>query len=333
MSGAEVQRYGPALASEWDRLVARSPAGTVLHSRRFLDYHGQRFDDVSLVQAGRNGLDFILPMVRHPSRPGVAVSHLGSSFGGVVGRPSVPRDSWRFLRNACRALLEQDFHTLVYKTTPPALLPQPCDDVLPLLLQAGRITHCDLWAALPLERAAPLPKVWAYEVGRAERKGLAIERVRTEEVWREFHGLLSARLRGKFGAAPAHSAAELADLAARLGEQWRGVMVRSAEGEALAALLFIDYGQGVLHNQYNAATERGLTLGASSYGIARALIEAHGAGFRCFSFGRSTLEDGWGVNHKLAAFKQQFGAGTSAQLTIEADLQALRGLAGRYDPA
>ena len=65
--------------------------------------------------------------------------------------------------------------------------------------------------------------------------------------------------------------AELIDLHHRLGPQSRGVLIRDAAGAVLAGLWFIDYGSGTLHNQYNGATEAGLTAGASSYGIALAL--------------------------------------------------------------
>jgi len=40
--------YTSAQAEAWDALIAESTAGTILQTRRFLSYHGNRFADASL---------------------------------------------------------------------------------------------------------------------------------------------------------------------------------------------------------------------------------------------------------------------------------------------
>ncbi len=97
-------------------------------------------------------------------------------------------------------------------------------------------------------------------------------------------------------------------------------------GTALAGLWFLDYGNGTLHNQYNGATDHGLTLGAASYGISCALEQATLDGFERFSFGRSTNADGWTENRALLRFKARFGAGLASQFHIELALDRLAGL-------
>ena len=47
--------YRPDDAAAWDDLVARSANGTILHTRKFLAYHGDRFRDRSLVVTKSNG--------------------------------------------------------------------------------------------------------------------------------------------------------------------------------------------------------------------------------------------------------------------------------------
>jgi hypothetical protein len=44
-----VRDYLPDQAAAWDDLVARSVNGTMLHTRRYLSYHGDRFRDRSLL--------------------------------------------------------------------------------------------------------------------------------------------------------------------------------------------------------------------------------------------------------------------------------------------
>ena len=45
----KVRAHRPEDAARWDAHVARCPKGTVLHTRRFLAYHGARFEDASLI--------------------------------------------------------------------------------------------------------------------------------------------------------------------------------------------------------------------------------------------------------------------------------------------
>jgi hypothetical protein len=39
--------YQQADQNEWDTFVEKSPVATILHSRKFLSYHGSRFHDQS----------------------------------------------------------------------------------------------------------------------------------------------------------------------------------------------------------------------------------------------------------------------------------------------
>ena len=50
----EIRAFDDRDAEAWDALVAAAPGATFLHSRRFLSYHGNRFQDASLV-IERNG--------------------------------------------------------------------------------------------------------------------------------------------------------------------------------------------------------------------------------------------------------------------------------------
>src|SRR4051795_11955064 len=72
-------------AAEWDALVARAPAGTFLHTQRFLSYHEDRFEDASVVLRDRRGrLIAVMPGAVDPSDRNRVSSHPGATFGGVV---------------------------------------------------------------------------------------------------------------------------------------------------------------------------------------------------------------------------------------------------------
>ena len=123
-----------------------------------------------------------------------------------------------------------------------------------------------------------------------------------------------------------HTLAELVDLDRRLGTASWPLLVCERDGVALGGFWFLDYGNGVLHNQYNAATEAGLALGASGHAMAHALVQAQGAGFRAVSLGRSTNADGFTENRDLLHFKSRFGAGLTGQITLDVPLDRLADL-------
>ena len=320
-SGWQIEPYRPDMAAAWDAVTDIAPSGTVMQSRRFLDYHGNRFRDLSLVGRRGGALSAVLPMAADLKLPHRAVSHPGTSFGGLISLARDPAHARAFLREAAVWLQSQGFTELLYRPPPVAVLRQADDGLLPDLMRLGTLTQMDLCAVLTLP--GPERGYWQSEIRRAERKGLRADPVLAPKGWAELHTLLSARLDSKYGKRLVHSVPELIDLHARLGAQSRAQIIRDASGAALSGQWFIDYGTGTLHNQYTGATDEGLALGASSYGISLALEAATTEGFRAFSFGRSTNEDGWTENRALQRFKSSFGAGLCAQVHLLLPLDRL----------
>ena len=80
-----VRRYREQDAEAWGTLTAESWNGTFLHQRRFIAYHGERFQDLSLIaEDDRGRIIGVLPAALHPERTGTVVSHPGLTYGGVV---------------------------------------------------------------------------------------------------------------------------------------------------------------------------------------------------------------------------------------------------------
>src|SRR5258706_14896772 len=81
----KIRPYTGADAERWDDAVARSAAGTFLHTRRFLSYHGDRFQDCSLLCEDRKGrLIGVFPAALKPDDPACVASHPGAPYGGLL---------------------------------------------------------------------------------------------------------------------------------------------------------------------------------------------------------------------------------------------------------
>jgi hypothetical protein len=83
-------RYSANLQKSWDDFVRnRSRNGTIFHEQRFLSYHGDRFEDCSIMVVGDKKSDIlaVIPsaVITEGNKKGI-VSHPGSTYGGIIFR-------------------------------------------------------------------------------------------------------------------------------------------------------------------------------------------------------------------------------------------------------
>src|SRR5580700_5722373 len=80
-----IRPYEPGDEANWEALVEASCNGTFLHTRRFLSYHGDRFEDRSLVVTdGKGKVRGVLPAAVDPTDKSRISSHPGLTYGGLV---------------------------------------------------------------------------------------------------------------------------------------------------------------------------------------------------------------------------------------------------------
>jgi hypothetical protein len=298
--------YSQSLREEWDRLVEEAPMGTFLHTRRYLSYHGDRFDDRSLlVYDERDRPVAVLPAAADPDDPTRVVSHPGITYGGLVG--SLTGGAAVDALNAVRSRLAADGHeVLVYKAVPAIYHRLPAmDDRYALFAAGARLVRCDLSCAVDLEHPGRRGSQRVRGLKRARKAGLELQA--GAEVAEAFWPVVEAVLAERHGVRPAHAVAEILELHHRFPEQVRFVVAR-LEGEVVAGtVLFCT--TAVHHAQYIAAAPRGTELGALDLVFDACIAQATEEGARYFNFGVSTEEGGRVLNRGLHAFKAGFGGG------------------------
>ena len=197
-SGAlQLHPYSTDQVGLWDAVVDAAPGGTILHSRRFLDYHGDRFRDFSLLatRAGEISPSMVFPLAADPAEPDRVVSHPGSSFGGIVGAARDPVHHRNFLVTAAKWLRGQGFGRLLYRCTPHGLLRQPDDGLLPDLLRLGPGRAGGLVVLVAAARYCQRPSLLAIGDPPGRTQGADRPRRETAEDWALLHGVISGRLR------------------------------------------------------------------------------------------------------------------------------------------
>jgi len=319
----KVLSYSPAGAAEWDEFVAGAPMATLLHTRRYLSYHGERFQDVSLTLRDEGArLLGVFPAALDPQDVKCVVSHPGVTYGGVVHDGSLRGEQMvEALEALSRYYGELDFARVRYKAVPYIYQEMPASDDLYALFRLGaRRYRCDLSSAIDLA-ARPAPSERRRRgLKKALKAGLEIKQGAEfiEPLWR----VLEDNLDRKHGRKPVHTAAEIATLHALFPAEIEFV-VALLHGEVEAGVVLFA-GSRVVHSQYIASSRTGYELCALDAVLEHCITQAQARTARYFDFGNSNEDEGRYLNTGLFNFKKEFGAGSVAHEFYELDLQAER---------
>jgi hypothetical protein len=317
--------YQPSDRDEWDRFIPASANGGVLHSRRFLDHHGDRFRDLSLVfrDARTRRIAGLLPLAAAPAGAPSAISHPGSSFGGLIVERPDPVITAAMFALASSLLRAGGFETLIYLTHPTLFHRQPDDTDELFLTLAGRAVEFHLWSVINLHNRLMIGKKRKHAVRTAEKQGIIIRPAEEATDYRAFYDLLLGNLADRHGRKPIHRFDEVMDLRTRLGASARLIAAFAPDGEMVAATWLWDYENGAWHSQYLCASEQGRNKDAVDALVSVCSRMAAEARQNIYSIGRSSGADGWSVNESLLKFKKRLGCGLCAQKKFLAPLTEL----------
>ena len=298
----------PADAHEWDALVRSSINGTFMHTRRFISYHGERFDDCSVVFTDENGaLVGVLPAAVDPGDQAACFSHPGLTYGGIVHDGSLQGERMEQAMLLSIDLFRlQGRQRLRYKAVPYIYHRSPAQDDLYWLHRLGGVRYrCDLSATIDLDRRAKVSPLRRRNIRRAERAGLAV--VDSAANLPRFWDLLELVLAERHRVHPVHSLAHIQLLAQRFPEEVRCIVAEEAGELVAGSVLFVT--ETVVHAQYYASSPRGRQLRALDLVIEHSIELTRELGRRYYDLGVSTPNGGRELNDGLSRYKTSFGAG------------------------
>jgi Acetyltransferase (GNAT) domain len=303
-----IRDYQSDQAGAWDDLVARSSNATMLHTRRYLSYHGDRFRDRSLLVTNARGWPIgAFPAAEDPADASVVASHPGLTYGGLVHDGSLHGASMMsVLCGIARHYRGLGFSRLRYKALPSIYQARPAaDDVHALYRLGASRSSCDLAAVIDLSSRGRVAASRRQRRRRAEAAG-----VRIDEGWPDapaYWQVLEGNLDRRHGANPTHSLAEIEYLHERFPKEI--ILVTAKIGDQLVGGNLFTAEGPVLQVRYTATTETGREVCATDLVVERGIALAGELGCRYFSFGTSTLQAGRELNAPQYDFKISFGAG------------------------
>ena len=296
-----VDIYTSDLAPEWDKVVKESRNGTFLHMRGYMDYHADRFEDMSLVARDDRGR--IIALLPANRRDGILTSHGGLTYGGwlMTSHADMPAmmELWPRMMDFLHL---HGISELRYKPVPHIYHRYPAEeDLYALWCYGGQIdstlvsTVIDLACPLNFDMSA------RQNVRKAAKAGV---RVGESDRWHDFWQILEQRLMSAHGARPVHTLDEIMLLQNRFPDNIR-LFIAEQSGEIVGGVV-IYFAGTVAHSQYTATTEEGRSLRCLPL-LYRHIIDNLPAGTRYFDFGTSNEDAGRVLNGGLVRQKVSFG--------------------------
>ena len=298
----EIRRYTAERADEWNAFVAASKNGTFLFDRRYMDYHGDRFEDCSLMVYFKSRLYALLPANRLDD---TLYSHQGLTYGGLVMSDSsttaLVRELFREMNDWLR---EAGVRKVVYKHVPWIYASLPAEEYLFALANVCRasLSSRDVGSVVMLNRRLKFSTLRSRCVKKALKAGVEI---RESQDCSEFWPLLEANLKAKYDARPVHSLGEIALLRSRFPRQIR-LFVACREGRVIGGTLLYICAR-TMKTQYISANEEGRRVGALDLLFTTLMDQCSENGAEYFDFGTSNLPDNNDLNDSLIFQKEGFG--------------------------
>ncbi len=301
----EVIRYRPEQKNAWNDCVRKSCNGTFLFDRNFMDYHKDRYQDVSLMFYHKNKLKGIFPA----NIIGKEVfSHGGLTYGGLIWDKTASslevatmlELAFNYYSNSLNA------NSLYYKHIPSIYHTYPAEQDLYFIYRRGaEMIHRKLSSSIYLTNALPFSTLRRRCLSKANKAGLAICQDEDISHWEQFWVILTDVLARKHGEVPVHSIQEMLHLKSNFSNRIRLLTVEKCYNVIAGTVLFIT--ENVVHAQYISSNDYGCTVGALDFLFSYILDSDICQKRNYFDFGVSTEDEGAKLNKGLLFQKEGFG--------------------------
>jgi len=297
----KIKLYTPDLKSEWDNFVCNSKNGTFLIYRDFIEYHGDRFNDYSLMFYEKEKLIAIMPGNINNK---IFYSHQGLTYGGfIMGTETKAKEILSAFEHLTVTFRHQGIKKIIYKAIPHIYHKLPSEeDLYALFGQKADLTERNISSSIYLSEKIKYSELRKRGIRKAEKNNLKIE---NSSDFASFWPLLNNNLQAKYSKQPVHSLDEISYLKNKFPNNIHLYIVKN-ENTIIAGTVIFET-ETVAHIQYIAANEAGKGLGATDLLVDYIINKAY-SNKQYFDYGISTENNGQYLNENLIAQKEGFGA-------------------------
>ena len=300
-----VIKYGAEKKETWESLLSRSVNGTFLHSRDFIDYHGDRFKDASVLIYKDEECVGIFPANYNGSEQ--VESHAGLTYGGLIFKfDTYSKDTLKYLAAILKFFNREGVEILEVKLVPDFYHKSTRQEIeYGLKLAKGKIKKIDLTCVLDLRPDVEIPMQERRIRGADKAKDNHVyvrETSDFEEYWTK---VLIPNLKKRHGVVPVHTLDEIEYLYERNQGNIRQFNVYQKD-EIIGGTTIFET-DTTAHTQYISSTVKGRDLGALDF-LFTYLIDEVFNEKKYFDFGRVNEESERSLNIGLLDWKEGFGA-------------------------
>ncbi len=312
-----VQPFRHELADRWEEFIGTSRNGYFQSSRRFLAYHGDRFNDASLILSRPDGEWLAVIAAARVERPdGLEfASHPGLTFAGCVLSRSLTQMTYlKAFGTLLTYLVDKGYKHLLYKSLPSMYHAVPSqDDLYGFFLTGAELVGRHILPTIHQRDRLPFQERRSRGAKKASRNGIT---VRETQDLRSYWAIVDALLQS-YGTKPVHSLDEIRDIQARLPQNVR-LFAAYRENTMEAGVLVFESGP-VARAQYIASTAEGKQSGALDLVFDHLLLEVY-VNKPFFEFGTATTDGGKYLSAGICEQKEGFGARSLVQDTYRLKL-------------
>lgn len=298
----QVIKYEGNKKIEWDNFVKRSKNGHFFFYRDYMEYHRERFHDISLIIYNDKGN--IMALLPASIDGDTVISHGGLTFGGFVCDSKMTVAKMLDVFDNVKQFLKNDgVKMFIYKCMPAIYNKYPSDEALYALFRNNaELYRRDVSFSIYLPDRLPYRYTRKSEVKKGYKHQYSL---RESSQYGEYIGLLDKILMKYHGTHPVHSAEELRMLAEKFPNNIKLYTAEKNGQIEAGTVLFLQ--AGVVHTQYLANSDEGKKTGALDCLLDWLITDVYKDKI-WFDFGISCEQEGRYLNEGLAAQKEGFGA-------------------------
>lgn len=297
----EIKRYVPTDKERWNSYVREAKNATFLLDRAYMDYHQDRFADVSLLFYKKGRLYALLPA--HIAND-TLYTHLGLTYGGLIMDDRVTASDTLCLFEELNTYLRtQHIKRVVYRPTPSIYHLTPAEEDLYALFKVcnAQLVARSISSVIDLTHPLKWSENRIRGVKRCLKNGIEIKQ---STDFAAFWQVLDDNLMNKYGAKPVHSLQEIELLHQRFPHHILLYVACKDDMVLGGTVLYLT--PNVVHTQYISASPEGKQLRVID-GLFHFLLHQSWDEQQYFDFGTSTLQDGHLLNASLIHQKEGFG--------------------------
>lgn len=296
-----VNFYSSQFKILWDDFLDASKNGHFFFKRDYMEYHSNRFQDLSLMFFKGGKLIAVMPANVVGD---TLYSHQGLTYGGIIYGVNISTVSTiEVFDEMCNFLKKMGIRKLIYKAIPYIYFKQAADEAIyALYLKNAKIIKRELSSVIYLNSTFKYTKGKKYNIAKARKHELTVIQ---NNNYHDFMGLLSDVLNQRHSVNPVHNLQEIEYLASCFPKNIK--LYSCYKNEKIVAGTIIFENDQVAHTQYLANSDEGKEIGALDFTLDY-LIKNIYFDKKYFSFGISTENDGQKLNHGLVDSKEGFGA-------------------------